>query len=337
MRRFGMSCGLWIVGCAAPSSDEPATTAQPETGSDPDSTGGETVDDPTPSSTDPSGAPIMCGEANEAPPAYDPPGECYNNAGCATCNCTTWRDNPPDPTAQCADPGPDGSLRVTATVFEFPGDTALGGVAVDVYNAFDVGTMGIDNAVAVASSTADAEGRVDVTIMPSDSIGMVAIIRADGFRATATGLAKPPYEPSNAIHDLFVVPESLLASYSDALAADAALADFLPLGEAGGVVGIVRNRYTGEPVAGARIVSLTHGDATGAILRYLQDDGTFSADATGPSGVYVLLDPSLAEEFEATVDGEVVSTRANKAGSGAPGVFTMNLTADIDPGSNPFE
>lgn len=331
-------CAWWIAGCQPPSSDEPTST---DGGTEPgDTTGDPTADttgDPTATTGDPTTSPMACGDANEVPPAYDPPGECYNNAGCTSCNCVSWRDNPPDPMAVCGDATSDGSLRVTATVFEFPTDTVLGSVSVEVFNAFDVGVMGIDNAVAVAMTTADADGRIDLSIMPNDSIGMVAIIRADGFRATATGLAKPPYEPSNAIHDLFVVSDTLLASYSDALAADAALADFLPLGDAGGVVGIVRNRYTGEPFAGARIVSLTNGEATGALVRYLADDGTFGSDATGASGVYVLLDPALAEEFEATVDGAVVSTRANKAGSGAPGVFTMNLTADIDPGSNPFE
>jgi hypothetical protein len=134
-----------------------------------------------------------------------------------------------------------------------------------------------------------------------------------------------------------VVPEALLVAYSEALATDPAMVDHLPLGEAGGVVGIARNRYTGEPVAGVEIVSLTHGAATGAIVRYLADDGSFTADATGPSGIYVVVNPALAEEFEAILDGAVVSTRANKAGSGAPGVFTMNLTVDLDPGADPFE
>lgn len=331
-------CVLSSVGCQPPSSDDPATGSDPDTTEGPDTA--EPTDDtmvPTSDTGDPTGTPMACGDANEDPPAYDPPGECYNNAGCTSCNCLSFRDNPPDPMAACADATSDGSLRVTATVFEFPTDTVLGAVSVEVYNAFDVGIMGIDNAVAVASTTADGDGRIDLSITPNDSIGMVAIIRADGFRATATGLAKPPYEPSNAIHDLFVVPDALLATYSDALAADDALADYLPLGEMGGVVGIVRNRYTGEPVPNARIVSLTNGDATGALIRYLADDSTFGSDATGSAGVYVLLNPALAEEFEATVDGAVVSTRANKAGSGAPGVFTMNLTADIDPGANPFE
>jgi hypothetical protein len=312
-----LGAALAVAGCQAPMSADP--NGMTEGGDD------STAD------------PMACGASQDAPPAYPPPGECYNNAGCATCNCLTWRDNPPDPTAVCAEPLSAGSLRITGTVLEFPRGPEIGGVTVEVFNAFDVGVMGIDNAIAVSSMTADAAGRIDLSVMPTDSIGMVAILREVGFRATATGLAKPPYEPSNAIHDLFVVPEALLVAYSEALATDPAMVDHLPLGEAGGVVGIARNRYTGEPVAGVEIVSLTHGAATGAIVRYLADDGSFTADATGPSGIYVVVNPALAEEFEAILDGAVVSTRANKAGSGAPGVFTMNLTVDLDPGADPFE
>lgn len=282
-----------------------------------------------------------CGEPGAAEPVYPPPGECYNNQGCGTCNCLTFRDNPPDAMASCEAPGAAGSMRVTATLFEFPSTTPIANQEVTIHNAFQVGTLGIMGAPVVAMATSDAMGRFDTTIMPDDMIGMVAIVQADGFRATATGLAKPgptgDYEPSNAIHDIFVVRESDLTTWSDALAGDAAVADHLPLGEAGGVVGVARNRYTGEPVAGLTIVSKTNGDATMAVIRYLQDDGTFTSDTTGAPGVYVLVNPALAEEFEAELDGTIVSTRANKAGSGPPGVFTMNLTIDTDPGDNPFD
>ena len=118
---------------------------------------------------------------------------------------------------------------------------------------------------------------------------------------------------------------------------DGEIATYLPLGEMGGVVGVARNRYTGTPVAGLTLVSKTNGPDTTAIIRYLNDDGTFNATSTTDTGVYVLVNPSLAEEFEAELDGAVVSTRANKAGSGNGGVFTMNLSIDIDPGFNPFE
>jgi hypothetical protein len=223
-------------------------------------------------------------------------------------------------------------------VLSFPDQQPLSGLSVGVVNALDIVLMGID-ASTLADATSAADGKFDASLSdpPTDSVGIVAVVQGDGYRPTATGLAKPPYEPSNAIHDLFVVEESLLTTYSDALAMEAELMPSLPLGDAGGVVGIARNRYTGDPVAGIELVSVTNGDATPAKVRYLQDDGTFATGVTGPAGIYVILEPDLAEEFEARLDGEVVSTRANKAGSGAPGVFTMNLSIDIDPGADPFE
>ena len=316
------------VACAAAPGDEP-TTAGDSGGLETSDAAGSTEPEATGDPTGPAG---VCGDANEAAPMIPPPGECYNNAGCDSCNCLTYRDTPPEASSVCAEPGAAGTLRITATVLEFPGSSVMPGVAVEVFNAFDVGVMGIENAVPVATTATDKAGRFDLEIMPTDSIGMVAIIRAEGFRATATGLAKPPYEAANAIHDVFVVPEAVLSAYSDALATDPALADHLPLGDAGGVVGSARNRYTGEPVAGLRIVSKTNGPGTAALVRYLADDGTFTDDVTSTTGIYVLLNSALAEEFEAENAGQIVSTRANKAGSGAPGVFTMNLSIDLDPG-----
>ena len=316
--------------CAAQDEEEGDDDGVADTGAadDDDGSGGTSGAD--------DGTPAQCGDTSDADPVYPPPGECYNNAGCASCNCVSFQDNPPDPQAACAEPGAPGELRVTATLFEFPGRTPVPGQTVKLFNAFDVGIYGIDMATPQAETMADANGRSDVTITPMDQIGMVAIVEAEGFRATATGLAKPPYEPANAIHDLFLVRESDLAAWSTELAAEPELGEWLPLGEKGGVVGVVRNRYTGEPMAGLRIVSKTNGTSTTALVRYLGEDGTFAATETSPTGVYVLLNPALAEEFEAELAGEIASTRANKAGSGAPGVFTMNLTIDTDPGANPF-
>lgn len=283
------------------------------------------------------GMPGQCGDGGEDEPIYPAPGACYNNQGCASCNCRTFTDNPPDAEATCVDEQSE-AMVITATVFDFPGRTAQSGITVKVVNALDIALGSLDTIEPIAEGTSDASGRIEIALAepPQDQIGIVALVQAAGFRDTATGLAKPPYEPSNAIHDLFVVDDAVLGEWSTALAQDAALADYLPLGDAGGVVGIARNRYTGDPVEGLQIVSLTNGDTTEAIVRYLQDDGTFAEGTTTASGIYVILNPELAEEFEASLDGTIVSTRANKAGSGAPGVFTMNLTIDTDPGSDPF-
>lgn len=322
---------LALAACGVPESE-------PDDAADDDGAATEGMPDPGGSTggTD-DGAPGQCGDSAGVVPLYEPPGACFNNAMCDSCNCRTYRDTPPDAMATCID-AQDEAMMITATVLSFPSGEALPGIDVRVVNALDIVTTGAANATAIAEVVADAQGRIAVGLSepPLDQVGIIAITSGDGYRETATGLAKPPYEAANAIHDLYVVPQAQLTEYSDALMADAEVASFLPLGNEGGVVGIARNRYTGEPVAGATIESKTNGTQTGAVVRYHQPDGSFTEDATSETGVYVIVNPGLAEEFEARLDGAIVSTRANKAGSGAPGVFTMNLAIDVDPGYDPF-
>jgi hypothetical protein len=119
------------------------------------------------------------------------------------------------------------------------------------------------------------------------------------------------------------VPTGDLTNWSEALAMDAEIdAGSLPLGDAGGVIGLVRDINTGTPVEGATVVS--QNDASTAIVRYLADDGTFNADGTGPSGIFVILEPMLAETFEAQMGGSAISG-AGTAGSTNNAAFTLIL------------
>ncbi|MEM6996424.1 MAG: hypothetical protein AAF721_38320, partial [Myxococcota bacterium] len=115
----------------------------------------------------------VCGDGGEENLFYDPPGECYNNMGCGTCNCLTFRDNPPSVEAVCEpDPGDD-MLRVTATLLEFPGNTPIPNTEVVIFNAFEIGLMGPDNATPIGMTNADGDGRIDTTVTPTDQIGIV--------------------------------------------------------------------------------------------------------------------------------------------------------------------
>jgi hypothetical protein len=61
---------------------------------------------------------------------------------------------------------------------------------------------------------------------------------------------------------------------------------------------------------------------TTAVIRYLSEDGmSFNTDATGSSGVFVIVKPGLGETFEAYVGGELL---ARGTGGSAKGVaFTL--------------
>ena len=71
-----------------------------------------------------------------------------------------------------------------------------------------------------------------------------------------------------------------------------------------------------------RTISASMGDATKAKVRYLADDGlSFNSDATGTSGIFILVSPGLAEKFK--VEGGTVE---GTAGSAKLAAFVLILT-----------
>ena len=80
------------------------------------------------------------------------------------------------------------------------------------------------------------------------------------------------------------------------LSSDTELADSLPLGEEGGVIGMVRDEVTGDPLTGVTIESKS--DGSGALIRYLNDTAdAFDGTATGSTGIFIIVEPDLGEEF----------------------------------------
>src|SRR5690606_20548741 len=123
------------------------------------------------------------------------------------------------------------------------------------------------------------------------------------------------YGPANTIRDIWVVPETALTDWSGYLEADSEFENALPLGEAGGVVGLVRDAETGDPIAGAVVVP-TNGDTSDAVIRYLNDAGDgFVTEATSGLGVFVIVKPGLGETFGVEVDGAAVPGIEGTAGS----------------------
>jgi hypothetical protein len=242
--------------------------------------------------------------------------------------CTIFTDVPLNDDAVCGATPEGCATRITATVFDFSTREALAGADVLVAAALQAATNPT-GAMALVEGTSGADGRIDVTSAEaiSAAIGIVALTSAGGFYLTATGLAAPAdgssYNVGNSIHDIWAVPETDLQNWSDELAMDAAIPPAnLPLGEAGGVVGLVRDA-AGLPVAAAEVVSTDAG--SGAFIRYLQDDGSFTTDRTSDLGIFVIIEPALAEEFEVMVDGMVVG--GGTAGSANGAIFTLIVNA----------
>jgi hypothetical protein len=108
---------------------------------------------------------------------------------------------------------------------------------------------------------------------------------------------------------------------------DPELADFLPLGESGGVVGLVRDATTGDLIEGAVVVSVDP-DASSAKVRYLNAAGDgFTTEMTSTQGMFIVVDPGLGEDFDVEIGG-VSQGLSGTAGSANGAIFTliMNVT-----------
>jgi hypothetical protein len=253
---------------------------------------------------------------------------CTANADCATGVCTIYTDVPLDAEAVCAATPVDCGMRITGTVFDFSTGEPLSGADLGVVPALQAATNPT-GAIPLIEATSDGDGRVDATTPEAvtGAFGIVGLTAAGGYYLTATGLAAPnddaTYNVGNNIHDIWAVPEGDLGDWSSELEMDPEiLPENLPLGDAGGVVGLVRDA-AGMPIAGAEVVS-TNGDSV-AFIRYLQDDGTFSTDATSDRGIFVIIAPMLAEVFEVQVDGAAVG--GGTAGSADGAIFTLIVNA----------
>jgi len=329
--------GLLVTLAGCPGDDSSTTTVA---GSD--STGPSATEE-TGSGTTPTPADTTMGETGMTEDSGDPPEECLGtgegtaaegdactaNSECASGVCTIFTDVPLNDDAVCGPIPASCGTRVTGTIFDFSTGEPVGGADLVVAAALQAATNPT-GAMAIVSATSGADGRVDETSADAISapLGIVGLASSGGFFLTATGLAAPgpdgvSYDVATGNHDIWMVPEGDLTDWSDELSNDPAIdpAD-LPLGELGGAVGFVRDS-TGAPIAGATVAST--GDSSDAVIRYLNDDGTFTDTETSDLGIFVILNPAVPEDFEASVGGMVVG--GGTAGSANGVVFTLIVTA----------
>jgi hypothetical protein len=317
----GSDTGTSMTGASMTAADDDSGTDASMTGAD--STGGDPVDPLTCP-----GAGMGAGAAGEA---------CTANADCESGICTLFTDAPVNEDAACGEPITTNeagcNTRVTGTIFDFVTLMPIEGATMRAVGAVSA-VSDPDGAAGIVTATSGADGRVDGTseLPIIQAIAVVALVDNEGSAITATGLAAPitantnePYPITNGIHDLWSVPSAELGMWSDALAMDEMVpADKLPLGEQGGVVGLVRDA-AGLPIAGAVVAPVDAGSS--AVIRYVNADNTVNADMTSELGIFVVTNSEqFGEDFEATVDGAAIGS--GTAGT-APGVvFTVIITGD---------
>jgi hypothetical protein len=315
---FGAGLGLllaFVTACPGDDTDDNGTGADTgDTGDTTDAQTEETGDEPMECLG--IGGDAAVGEA------------CTSNSQCESGVCTIYTDSPINDDAVCVETPADCSMRVTGTVWDFSTLQPVSGETVRVVAALDAITNP-SGATPIVEGTTDGSGRIDLTTdgPPSAAIAILAIAGGGDTFLTATGLASPVegnnYAVATGNHDMWIVPNDVLAAWSDVLAEDAGVpADRLPLGENGGIVGLVRSGATGDPISGAVVAPTS--DTSAAVVRYLDDAGGFGDEATGDSGIFVIFGaPTTGETFAAIVDGEQIAS--TQAGSADNVIFSLIL------------
>jgi hypothetical protein len=254
-------------------------------------------------------------------------GACQANGDCMSVACEKYRDVEQ---GTCV-AGPGGGLtRATGTLLDFSTGMPIASTELRVVGA--VGAVSDPlNAAAVIQGMSGADGKFDLTSADpiAEAFGIVGIVSGGAYYTTATGMASPgamnKFGPMTSIRDVWGVPSASLDAWTALLMTDPDFAPppdpddaVLPLGPAGGVIGLVRDGATGTPKAGEKVISMK-ADST-AVIRYLAADGmSFTSDVTSDNGIFVLVKPGFAEVF--TVESDM--TLSGTAGSAKSAVFVL--------------
>lgn len=256
--------------------------------------------------------------------------------------CQTFQDAPVQAEARCVDGDPKSpKTRLLGTVFDFGALVCSGalvpakGVELRFAPALEAATDA-DSAWAMplAKTVSDARGRFDLSVdLTGTGLGVLGLAAGGQYARSANGIVVPAlvqpkgcrlcYGDGSDAHDVFALPVSMLADWSDALSKDSAqVRERLPIGKRGGTVGLVRVLETGVPVAGVVIKSAVE-NGTGHVRYLNEDQASFNTKATTRTGAFVVLGPSLAEGFDAVFKGKKLTRSPNLAGTTPNSVLVM--------------
>jgi hypothetical protein len=276
-------------------------------------------------------------------PECDPPEvECDpENEGedCDSGYCHAYSTVPIDPNASCEEAPPFGELRLLGELRSWEDrEEVIPDFEVRIAPALPTAQDPI-NVAPLATATTDEKGQFDVTTTEANEygVGMVAIIGGAGtpYFLTGSGMVEPKlgtteYPPGVRNHNVWVMNEATLNSWSNILAEDPEMAPFMPLGEMGGVIGRIWDAC-GNPVGGVNVVSRL-GEQTQSVIRYLNaDEETFNKQKTSRNGLFVIVYPLLPEKFDAFYDGVQVNENEGTVGNAPNAIFTVTISVDMPP------
>ncbi len=262
---------------------------------------------------------------------------CRVNEDCTSGYCESYWTAPPDSDAFCDDPLPQGEIRILGNTRNFETMEIMPGLNVDVIGGPSA-LQDPEGALALDSAVSDKDGIFAINageVVTKEPMAIGARVRLDGFFLSLTGLSEPEiggtiYPPGVRNHDVWAVPQSMVDEWSSLLQSDPILKNFAPLGVNGGAFGRVRDADTGQPPAEPVVLKSRHPESQ-AFIRYLNDDGTaFVEGQSGTSGLYLILNASLAEKFDAYRNDQLISIHECTIGSGYDAVGTTSIQVDED-------
>jgi hypothetical protein len=231
-------------------------------------------------------------------------GECMAMDDCASGYCEVYSVAPWDTDAVCMDPPPAGTTRFTGVVRDFETNEALTGVVAKFFDGATVIILGAAayDGVNKFEVTSDVDGRFENDypwdVQPTD-MGIVSIIKEDGYFMTATGFVEPTEEreaPTGVLnHHAMVISESMVATLQALAADDPVAAKYNP-----NIFGKVlyNDLLDGEgkpiPVQGATVQNVT---GSGMQIFYVNEnmDG-LTACTTASHGMFIIADAATKDK-----------------------------------------
>ncbi len=326
---FGITFVFGAVGCG--DDDDDSGTGDSDTDTDTDSDSDSDSDSDTDGDTD--------GDADGDADADGGTGaiECLMMEDCETDFCESFQNAPSDPDAHCADPPPAGTINLIGNVRDFETDEYLTNTEVHIAGAAQASTnptAAYNNPLVTTTTNGDGffEEREYKWNMSTAVLGIIAMVQADGYMFSSSGLVEPqgssyPFGVLN--RDVIVVSQATRDKWKALMEQNAALANIEPK-----CMGRIWYAEDGVPVEG---IQLRSNSATSqAKVYYLNEaeDG-FTEDVTSSNGLFLIVNPGLVEGFEAYRGDTMISPYTAKTGSANGVIFSvvMPVYRGDDPGA----
>ncbi|MBN2803986.1 MAG: hypothetical protein JXR91_12910 [Deltaproteobacteria bacterium] len=260
---------------------------------------------------------------------------CMVMEDCKSGFCATYSHAPADPDATCEAAPEIGDVHLMATVTDFLSEEIIPNQEIKVGGGIDV-AQNPEGFPVKQTIKSDADGKVDALLTGDTTavpLAIIVVAESDIYYPTSTGLVTPEagcgmYPPATRNADIKLVKKDDLTSLSQALESSyPEEKDNLPLGDQGGVLGVIKGVDTGDGIEGTVIKSTN--DTTASKIYYLNEarDG-FTTDKTSSNGIFVILHSGLAEEFSAFINNKVISRRPATAGETKGVLFATTLQAE---------